>query len=103
LASTDHFWVLKSKIIKPCELAGTATTYRPSGDQRALNRPSEAGSVEISFAFRSKIRMAVTDACMAERPAKATELPSGDQAGSAWLPLWLGINGCGSPPAAATL
>ena len=55
---------------------------RPSGDQRGDHIPSEPGSAEIWFVFRSTTWMDSSPAVSFPPAPKASDAPSGDQDGS---------------------
>src|SRR6185503_19453449 len=74
--------------------------YRPSGDQRGLNRPDDPGSTFTSFVFRSSI-LTSEELAASGRREKTICVPSGDQAGSPSA-VSCGSNSSGVPPCAET-
>src|SRR5580658_3717023 len=74
--------------------------YRPSGDQRGLNSPSDPGTFSILPVCKSRILM-ISPPPFCRKSPNINRFPSVDQLASIWLPLSARTSR-GVPPAAGT-
>src|SRR5690349_16138956 len=97
---SNHFRFFQSYRTTFWPSAPEAAMYLPSEDHRGSNLPCESGSVDTWWVFESQKYMAPLPALPAYnegRPAKTSELPSGDQSGSRPVPSPDSISS-GAPP-----
>src|SRR6266478_2386664 len=101
---SDHVCVLKSKNKTSSESWERAAKYRPSGDQRGLNKPSEPGIDETWRVFTSAMSIVRGSDVpkVSATPPKAIWVPSGDQVGSSSSRPLSGSSSCGVPPCGET-
>src|SRR6266436_6324324 len=88
LTNSTHFWVVKSNIKSLLLSAFRAHTYRPFGDHRGENRPSDPGSAETWCVLRSSNWIVIVPEVPISRSGarpNARLFPSGGQFGSASL------------------
>src|SRR6266478_1563965 len=94
---SDHVCVLKSKNKILSESCERTAKYRPSGDQRGLNKPSEPG-IDVTWrVFTSAMSIARGSDVPDTTPPKAICVPSGDQVGSSSSRPLSGNISCGVP------
>src|SRR6516165_1795452 len=94
-----HFSVVASYNISFLESIEFATIYRPVGDKRGPNMPSDPGTTEIWWLLKSITRIVAW--ASSPRPPKTILVPSGDQFGSACWIVSSRSTGRGVAPSAA--
>src|SRR5207245_9507570 len=77
---------LKSKSFTVVKSGESAAIYRPSGDQRGLNSPSDPGTVTVLCVFKSTIRIFKPSVSCTKYP-NIMRVPSDDQLASIWFRL----------------